>query len=216
MYLPEHFYESRVEVLHELIKQKPMGLLVTNGVSGLDANHLPFELNTEKGLLGTLEAHVSRNNPVWQDVKDGDEVLAVFRVGDAYISPNSYPSKHETGKQVPTWNYIVVHAHGRVKIRDNEQYVRGVVAKLTRTHEASMPKPWKMTDSPREYIDGLMKLIVGVEVEIVRLMGKFKLGQDDEARDIVGAGSALVARGEPMIGEAMLACGMARKEPAVT
>ena len=206
MYVPTHFDEPRTEVLHSLITENPFGTLITHGKSGLDANHIPFDLKAGEGAYGVLHAHVARANPVWQDVANGDEVLVVFRAGDAYISPTWYPSKHEFHKQVPTWNYRVVHAHGRVTIRDDERYVRGLVARLTRTHEASQTRPWKMTDSTADYIDMMLKAIVGVEIEITRLVGKIKLGQNKEVRDIEGAAAALNERGENVIGEAMLEC----------
>ncbi|WP_027797077.1 FMN-binding negative transcriptional regulator [Paraburkholderia acidipaludis] len=205
MYVPAHFAETRKEVLHTLIAQHPFGTLVTHGQSGLDANHIPFELAAEEGELGVLRAHVARANPVWQDAANGDEVLVIFRAGDAYISPNWYPSKHETHKQVPTWNYQVVHAHGRIAILDDERYVRGVVSRLTRTHEASLPKPWKMGDAPQDYIDTMLKAIVGLQIEITRLVGKSKLSQNKETRDIRGAAEALKASGASPIGDAMLA-----------
>src|SRR5690606_18040113 len=140
-----------------------------------------------------------RSNPVWQDIADGDEVLVVFRAGDAYISPQWYPSKHEFHKQVPTWNYIVAHAYGRATIRDDERYVRGMVARLTRTHEASQPVPWRMTDGRKEYIDMMLKAIVGIEIEITRLIGKSKLSQNKEVRDIRSAGEALCGKGNQVI-----------------
>jgi transcriptional regulator len=205
MYIPAHFDEPRTEVLHTLIKENPFCILFTHGRSGMDANHIPFELKAAEGTCGVLHAHVARANPVWQDVADGDEVLVVFRAGDAYISPSWYPSKHEFHKQVPTWNYRVVHAYGRISIHDDERYVRGVVGRLTRTHEASQPKPWKMTDSPADYIDAMLKAIVGVEIEITRLVGKIKLGQNKDVRDIRGAGAALNEQGENVVGDAMLA-----------
>ncbi|WP_027209968.1 FMN-binding negative transcriptional regulator [Burkholderia sp. WSM2232] len=205
MYLPADFTEARTDQLHALIAQHPFGTLITHGASGLDANHIPFDLASDEGELGVLHAHVARNNPLWQDLANGDEVLVVFHAGDAYISPTWYPSKHETHRQVPTWNYVVVHAHGRITIRDDEKYVRGVVARLTRTHEAALPQPWKMGDAPREYIDAMLKAIVGVEIVITRLVGKRKLGQNKDARDIQGAGEALKARENP-IGDQMLAC----------
>ncbi|PNE54934.1 FMN-binding negative transcriptional regulator [Paraburkholderia fungorum] len=205
MYIPAHFDEPRTEVLHTLIKENPFGILFTHGRSGMDANHIPFELKAAEGTCGVLHAHVARANPVWQDVADGDEVLVVFRAGDAYISPSWYPSKHEFHKQVPTWNYRVVHAYGRISIHDDERYVRGVVGRLTRTHEASQPKPWKMTGSPADYIDAMLKAIVGVEIEITRLVGKIKLGQNKDVRDIRGAGAALNEQGENVVGDAMLA-----------
>lgn len=205
MYVPAHFDESRAETLHALIAQHPFGTLVTHGGGGLDANHIPFELVTGDGELGTLHAHVARANPVWRDVADGDEVLVIFRAGDAYISPNWYPSKHATHRQVPTWNYVVVHAHGRITVRDDERFVRGVIARLTRTHEASQPAPWKMADAPRDYLDTMVQSIVGLEIAITRLVGKRKLSQNKAVGDIRGAGEALVGGGEHAIGAAMLA-----------
>jgi len=205
MYIPAPFNESRIEHLHACIVQHPFGMLITHGKSGLDANHIPFELAASEGERGVLRAHVARANPVWQDIANGDEVLVIFRAGDAYISPNWYPSKHESHKQVPTWNYIVVHAHGRISIHDDERYVRGVVARLTRTHEASQPEPWKMSDAPTDYIDTMLKSIVGLQIDITRLIGKSKLGQNKDSRDIVGAAVALKASGNAAIGDAMLA-----------
>lgn len=204
MYVPAHFDVTSTEVLHELIRQHPFGLLVTHGAGGLDANHIPFELHAAEGELGMLRAHVARANPVWQDVADGDEVMVVFRAADAYVSPNWYPSKHVDHMQVPTWNYMVAHAHGRIAIRDDERFVRGVVGRLTRTHEATQPEPWKMADSPREFIDAKLKAIVGLEIGITRLVGKAKLSQNRDVADIVGAGEALVAQGDTALGEAML------------
>lgn len=204
MYVPPHFDEPRTEVLHDLIRQHPFGTLLTHGAGGLDANHIPFELLAGQGALGTLTAHVARANPVWREVRDGDEVMVIFRGGDAYISPNWYPSKHEFHRQVPTWNYRVVHAHGRITVRDDARTVRAVVARLTRTHEAAQPAPWKMGDSAPEFIDTLLQAIVGIEIGITRLDGKFKLSQNKDGRDLRAAGEVLAAQGEP-IGDAMLA-----------
>jgi transcriptional regulator len=212
MYVPPHFDESRTDVLHDLIRQHPLGTLVTHGANGLDANHIPFELLAGQGALGTLSAHVARANPVWREVVDGDEVLVIFRAGDAYISPNWYPSKHAFHQQVPTWNYMVAHAHGRIRVRDDERHVRGVVARLTRTHEASQPVPWKMGDSAPDFIDTLLKAIVGLEIEITRLVGKSKVSQNKEVRDLRNAGAMLKAQGEHAIADAMLAC--ADEKPA--
>lgn len=170
MYVPADFAESNPDALRELIVQHPFGSLVTHGASGLDANHLPFELLPRDGGLGELHAHVARANPLWQEVANGDDVLVIFRAGDAYISPNWYPSKHVAHRQVPTWNYVVVHAYGRITVRDDEKFVRGVVARLTRTHEASQPVPWKMADAPKDYLDALLQSIVGLQIEITRLV----------------------------------------------
>jgi transcriptional regulator len=204
VYVPPHFDEPRTEALHELVEKYPLGVLITHGKNGLDANHLPFELNRAQGQFGGLHGHVARANPLWQDLITGDEVLVVFRAADAYISPSWYPSKHEFGRQVPTWNYLVAHAYGRVTIHDNDRYVRGLVARLTRTHEATQSKPWKMTDSPKDFIDTMLKAIVGVEIEITRLIGKSKISQNKEVRDILGAGHALKTQGDDVVGDAML------------
>ncbi|MBB6091318.1 transcriptional regulator [Povalibacter uvarum] len=204
MYIPKHFAESRPEVLHRLIREHPLGMLVTHGGDGLDANHLPFDLDSNVGPHGLLRGHVARSNPLWHSVESGANVLVVFRAEEAYISPNWYPSKHEAHKQVPTWNYSVVHVHGRITIHDDEKHVRGVVARLTRVHEGSRSVPWKMTDAPPDYIDALLKAIVGIEVEITRLEGKFKLSQNRETRDRVGAGEALIASGKVALGKDML------------
>jgi transcriptional regulator len=209
MYIPGHFEESRTDILHELIARNPLGILVTHGDDGLDANHIPFALDKDEGPLGTLHAHVARANPVWQRA-NGCDVLAVFRAGDAYISPNWYPSKHEFHRQVPTWNYRVAHAFGRLLVHDDERFARGMVARLTRTHEAAQSHPWKMSDSPREFIDAMVKEIVGIEIRITRLTGKFKLSQNKEVRDALGAGQALKAQGDDEIGDAMLACAVKR------
>ena len=203
MYVPRHFEESRPEQLHALIAQHPLGILVTQGLSGLDANHLPFDLETREGSLGVLHTHVARANPVWRDIASGDEVLVVFRAADAYISPNWYPSKHEQHRQVPTWNYLVVHAHGRVTVRDDERYLRGLVGRLTKHHEASQPRPWRMGDSSQAFINEMLASIVGVEIAITRLVGKFKLGQNKESRDVLGAAHALKAQGHNAIADAM-------------
>lgn len=209
MYVPAHFDEPRLDALHALIRQHPFGALVTQGAQGLDANHLPFDLSAQPGEPGVLRAHVARANPLWREVKDGDEVLVIFQAGDAYISPNWYPSKHEEHRQVPTWNYMVVHAHGRIRVRDDERFVRALVGRLTKTHEAAQPAPWKMSDSPREFIDTLVQAIVGIEIEITRLAGKLKLSQNKALRDLRGAAGALKADGQDAVADAMLACAQA-------
>ncbi|BBP97873.1 transcriptional regulator [Burkholderia sp. SFA1] len=195
MYLPAHFEENRAEVLHALIAAHPFGALVTHGAAGLDANHVPFEFDAAAGAQGTLRAHVARANPVWREVARGDEVLVIFQGEHGYISPNFYPSKQEAHRQVPTWNYLVVHAHGRIVIRDDEAYVRGVVARLTRKMEAGEPAPWKMGDAPRDYIDQMLSAIVGIEIEVTRLVGKAKLSQNKADADRAGAVKGLRQRG---------------------
>ena len=136
----------------------------------------------------------------------------MFRAADAYISPQWYLSKHETHKQVPSWNYLVAHAYGRITVRDDEAYVRRNVSRLTRKHEATQPIPWKMSDAPKDYIDVMVKMIVGLEIEITRLVGKAKLSQNKEVRDIRSAGEALCAQGDKIIGDAMLVVAATKAE----
>ncbi len=205
MYLPGHFEETRLDELHRFVDEHPFGALVVHGPNGLDANHLPFLLEPAAGAYGRLLAHVARANPLWREAKDGDEALVIFRAEDAYVSPNWYPSKHEAHRQVPTWNYRVVHVHGRLAIRDDERFVRGVVARLTRVHEArtGSATPWRMGDAPADYLDRMLGAIVGIEVEITAIVGKWKLGQNKDERDRLGAAQALSERGLEAIAAAM-------------
>lgn len=193
MYNPSHFKVDDPTALHALIQAHPLGCLVTQSDLGLDANHLPFELLQDEDGILRLVAHVARANPVWQQIKDGSSVLVIFRAEQAYISPDWYPSKHETHEQVPTWNYRVVHAHGRIGVRDDEKFVRGVVGRLTRRHEMqnNAQAPWKMSDAPPDYLQRMLDAIVGLEIVVDRLEGKFKLSQNKKERDRLGATQAL-------------------------
>ena len=204
MYIPAHFAETRPDELARIIQAHPLGMLVTQGGGGLDADHIPFEFDPAAGPHGVLTAHVARANPVWQN-SAGAEVLVVFRGAEGYISPNWYPSKHEAHRQVPTWNYEVVHAHGTLTVRDDERFVRGLVGRLTRRHEAAEPRPWKMSDSAPGFIDGLLQHIVGIEIAVTSLAGKRKLSQNKDARDRTGAAEGAAGRGQPALAERMRA-----------
>jgi transcriptional regulator len=223
MYMPAHFEENRPEVLHSLIVEHPFGALVTNGPHGLDANHLPFDAELVRETSDAqpacaadasaprarciLRAHVARANPVWQEAATHPDALVIFQGPAAYISPSWYPSKHDTHRQVPTYNYMVVHAHGRIVVRDDEPFVRGLVARLTRKMEAGEATPWKMGDAPADYISQMLGAIVGIEIEVTRLVGKWKLGQNKDAADRRGAADALLARAgdqQQAVGQAML------------
>ena len=203
MYIPAHFAETRSEELHRIIREYPLGVLVTHGDDGLDADHIPMELDAEAGPHGTLMGHVARANTIWQRCPTGTQVMVVFRGADAYISPNWYPSKHETHRQVPTWNYEVVHAHGTITVHDDERFARRVVARLTRRHEATEPKPWKMGDSAPEVINEMLQKIVGFEIAITSLVGKVKLSQNKEMRDRHSAANTLALRGHDELARAM-------------
>ncbi len=203
MYVPAHFAVSDPAELHRIIGEHPLGVLITPVEGSVDANHIPFALDASHGPHGRLLAHVARANPLWQQCREGAQVLVVFRGDEHYISPNWYPSKHESHRQVPTWNYEAVHVHGRLAVREDERFIRGVVARLTRTHEAGEPVPWKMGDSAADYIDAMVRAIVGIEIAIERLEGKCKLGQNREARDVKGAVDVLRQRGRDAIAQAM-------------
>jgi transcriptional regulator len=203
MYIPAHFAETRTEELHRIIREYPLGVLVTHGDDGLDADHIPMELDAESGPHGTLIGHVARANTLWQRCPTGTQVMVVFRGANAYVSPNWYPSKHETHRQVPTWNYEVAHAHGTITVHDDERFARRVVARLTRRHEATEPKPWKMGDSAPEVINEMLQKIVGFEIAITSLVGKVKLSQNKEMRDRQSAANTLALRGHDELARAM-------------
>lgn len=203
MYTPPHFAQAQPERLASIIHAHPLGVLVTSGPGGLDADHIPFEFDPASGPLGKLFAHVARANTLWQRCPTGTEVMVIFRGAESYVSPNWYPSKHEAHRQVPTWNYEVVHAHGRLAVLDDERFVRGLVARLTRRHEATEPKPWKMGDSAPDFIDEMLAKVVGIEIEIASITGKSKLSQNKEARDRLNAADRLDAKGQAELAQAM-------------
>ena len=203
MYLPTQFAEPRVEELHRIVRENSLGMLVTNTATGLEANHLPFLFGGDAGGAGILTAHVARANPIWQEVQDGEDVLVVFRGVHGYISPSWYPGKQETHRRVPTWNYEVVHAYGRIHVRDDEKFLRGVVARLTRQHEAGQAEPWKMGDAPADYIAEELSHIVGIEVRLDRLEGKRKLNQHHQPQDREGAIRGLESCGNHGLAQAM-------------
>jgi transcriptional regulator len=195
MYLPKSFHETRLDVLHALIRAYPFGTVVMPGDGGLVANHLPFELVGETMLHG----HVARGNELAR--ADGAPVLAIFQAADGYISPNWYPSKHETGREVPTWNYAVVHVHGRLRVTDDRAWLRQLLERLTDHHEADQPKPWHVGDAPADHTESMLKHIVGIEIAIERIEGKFKLSQNHPDANRAGVRKGLGERNRPRDGE---------------
>lgn len=209
MYLPPHFAASHADAC-ALIRQYPLGALVHVHGGGLDANHIPWELETPEGGPARLIGHVARANLLCTQLHDGAAVLVIFQAEQAYVSPNWYPSKHTTHRQVPTWNYRVAHVHGTVYLHDDRKWVLGAVGKLTRTHEAhaqsALPQaagPWKIKDAPPDYLDAMLAHIVGIEVHIERIEAKFKLSQNRSDADRSSAADALSAAGTPLLGDAM-------------
>jgi len=183
MYVPSQFEETRLDVLHDLIREHSLATLVTLGSQGLDANHIPLELDPGPAPFGTLRGHVARGNPVWRDFSGDVEALAVFQGPQAYISPGWYQTKRETGKVVPTYNYIVVHAYGPMRVIEDRAWLRGLVERLTSRYESGRPEPWKVTDAPAEFIDQMLGAIVGIEIQLTRLVGKWKVSQNRPSAD---------------------------------
>jgi transcriptional regulator len=193
MYMPAHFEESRPEVLQRLIHDHPLATWVVQGGSGLVVNHIPFLLDVSRGAHGTLIGHVARANPVWRALGPS---VAVFQGPQAYISPSWYPSKREHGKVVPTFNYAVVHAHGTPRAIEAPDEVLAIVTRLTQMHEAGHAVPWSVNDAPPDYIEQMLKAIVGIELPVERLVGKWKASQNRSAPDRLGTVAGLQQRGD--------------------
>lgn len=195
MYLPKVNEETRTEVMHALVRAHPLGLWVSLGDGELLVNQVPFELDATRGEFGTLVGHVARANPIWKRAPSEVPSLVTFQGPQAYITPSWYPSKHEHGKAVPTWNYAVVHAHGTPLFIEDRAWLREQVTRLTDRHEASQALPWSVSDAPADYMDKMLAAIVGVEIPIQRMVGKWKMGQNRPAPDQLGMVAGLMARG---------------------
>ena len=197
MYLPRHFTEDDVAEMHALMRAHPLATLVSHGPDGLEANHIPLLL-AEALPNGKLQGHVARANPVWRDGQVSGEVLAIFHGHDSYISPSGYATKAEHGKVVPTWNYVAVHAHGELRVIDDPTWVFAQISALTATNEAGLRQPWAVTDAPAEYIEKMLGAIVGIEITINRLLGKWKVSQNQPAENQASLIATFAARGDPM------------------
>jgi transcriptional regulator len=178
MYVPSQFEEKRIDVLHQLIREHSLGTLVTLASEGLNANHIPFELDPETGQFGTLRAHVARSNPVWRDFSEKLDALVVFQGAQAYISPSWYATKQEGGKVVPTYNYMVVHASGPMRVIDDPVWLHGLLERLSDRYESGRTEPWRLSDAPEDFIAKLLPAIVGIEIPIAKLVGKWKVSQN--------------------------------------
>jgi transcriptional regulator len=196
MYLPEHFEESRMETLHGLMRTYPLATVVTLSTDGLNANHLPFHLSPEPGPFGTLRGHIARSNPILSGLVPDVAVLAVFQGPDSYITPSWYPTKKEHGKVVPTWNYAVVHAHGTLRLVDDPAWVRNLLEALTTQQEAHFSAPWSVSDAPHDFIDQRLGAIVGIEMVITKLIGKWKVSQNQPIQNQFGVVQGLQGLGE--------------------
>jgi transcriptional regulator len=202
MYEPPHFRQERLEAKRALIAAHPLGLLVTAGDEGLLADPVPFLLDPDPPPLGRLRGHVSRANSHWRRVVGGSEALVVFQGPDAYVSPAWYESKRRHGKVVPTWNYVIVQVHGRARAVEDRAWLAALVNDLTRWHERGRPQPWAVTDAPAAFIEAQLSGIVGIEVEVARMDGKWKVSQNRPEEDRLGVAAAL-REGGGDVGRAM-------------
>jgi transcriptional regulator len=186
MYSTPHFREERLDVLHALIRAHPLGILVTRTKDGLLANAVPFLIDAAASAQGTLKAHVARANSLWRDFDPDYEALAIFQGAQTYVTPSWYVTKRQTGKVVPTWNYVMVQARGRMLVRDDPHWVLTQIQQLTDTQERPRVKRWAVSDAPREFVDQQVKAIVGLEIPIARLDGKWKVSQNRPHADRTG------------------------------
>ena len=192
MYVPNHFQVDDIDQLQQYIRDYGFGMLVVADADGIEANHVPFYLRVkEDGCLGYLQCHVARSNPVWQRLQESARVLAVFQGPDAYISPSWYPTKAETGRVVPTWNYLAVHAEGSARVIQDSTWLRHHLNQLTDQHESEMNKPWSVDDAPADFTEQLVQAIVGVEIKIESLTGKLKASQNQPERNRAGVKAGL-------------------------
>ncbi|NUA29505.1 FMN-binding negative transcriptional regulator [Cupriavidus basilensis] len=215
MYIPAHFEETRPELLHDLISTHPLGLLVTQDPAGeMVANTIPFLLEADpEGGPGILRAHVARSNPLWRESRTDVDSLIVFQGPQTYISPSMYPSKAATGKVVPTWNYIMVQGRGRLHAVEDADWLRAFVTRLSERHEAARPVPWAVSDAPEDFIDATLRAIVGIEIKLGSLRGKWKVSQNRTQADRDGVVYGLRSLGGTEA-EAMAKAIAKRNEPA--
>ena len=193
MYTPRAFAIDDLPEIQQLIQHARLAQVVTFGEQGLQASHLPLLLNPDEGPNGTLYGHLAKANPQWRDLQNGSDALVIFAGADAYISPAFYPAKAEHGKVVPTWNYIAVHAYGKAEVFTDAERLLALVSALTERHETGRAQPWAVSDAPADYIDGMLKAIVGFALPIKRVIGKRKLGQNRSAADMAGMSEGLAA-----------------------
>ena len=197
MYCPAAFRQDDLPSLHAQIQSSGLAIVTSTGAQGLQASHLPLLLEPGEGEFGTLYGHFARANGHWRDLADGAEALVVFSGADAYVHPGWYPAKAEHGKVVPTWNYIAVHAWGQAEVFDEPERLLQLVSRLSERHEQGRPQPWAVSDAPREYIDSMLRAIVGFALPIRRLEGKWKLSQNRSSNDQAGVRTGLATSNNP-------------------
>jgi len=186
MYQPPHHREDRLSVQHDLIRRYPLGLLVSAGAGGLVANPVPFLIDDDGSPLGTLRCHVARANGQWQDLLAVDGCLVVFQGPQDYVTPSWYATKRQTGKVVPTWNYATVHAWGRPRVIEDADWLRRQIDDLTRLRESTRAVPWAVEDAPAPFVAAQIRAIVGIEIPVARIEGKWKMSQNRSDADRQG------------------------------
>jgi transcriptional regulator len=186
VYIPPHFNEDRVDVLHQVIRSSGLATLVSMTADGLIASHAPLMLNPDPAPYGTLIGHLAKANPHARAADAGVQTLVIFQATDGYITPSYYAAKQEHGKVVPTWNYAAVHAYGTLEVFDDPDRLLAVVTRLTMQHEAVRAQPWAVSDAPANFVRGMLNGIIGISLPIVRLEGKVKMSQNRPATDIDG------------------------------
>lgn len=196
MYVPRHFEERDITVLHSLIRSHPLGAWVTHAGQSLLVNHIPFLVDPARGEHGTLMGHVARANPAWNSFSKEMASMVIFQGVQTYISPSWYPSKRAHGKAVPTWNYVVVHAEGVPRAIEDKNWLLQHVTRLSDLHESGNAVPWSVSDAPRDYIDTMLQAIVGIEIPIRALVGKWKTSQNRSLPDKLGTIAGLYERGD--------------------
>lgn len=197
MYIPDSFRESRLAVLHDLIQTQPLGLLLTHGANGLQASPLPFLVYAAEGTYGVLRAHMALANSHWKELAGLRECLVLFQGGNGYVTPSWYPSKGETHKTVPTWNYVTVQVRGTPSVVEDAAWLRRQLNDLTTAQEQSRPQPWSVDDAPADYIIAQMKAIIGIEIPIRHIEGKWKLSQNKGDADRTGVVNGMRSETDP-------------------
>lgn len=192
MYVPEAFAETDLKTLHALMRNHPLATLVSLNKDGLQASHVPLVLSPDDGEFGTLRGHLARPNPQWSTLDGSVDALCIFHGPEAYITPSWYPSKQEHGKVVPTWNYVSVHASGPLRVHKDAEWLLANVTAVTNQHESERAAPWQVSDAPDRFVQTMLRGIVGVELEIAKLEGKWKLSQNRPEADRRGVVDGLV------------------------
>lgn len=205
MYLPEHFLEKDINEIKRIIKEFPLATLITSSANGLEANHLPFLVDFKNNALQNLLGHIAIGNPIYQNIKDNEEVLVVYKAEDSYISPNWYPTKKENHKVVPTWNYQSVHLYGKIKFLKDIKSLLKIVGKLTKLYETQIGEsdPWTIKQAPKDFMNEKLSNIIGIQIKITKILAKSKLNQNRDAIDFNSVKNKMLEKNKNILHKAM-------------